>query len=80
MKFLITGKCYTEGFALHIAEAVTAMGHGVRGFEPGLHVGRIGGRLENEALRKDMGQYGCKAYLETFNDEHHLAPILARMP
>jgi spore maturation protein CgeB len=44
MNILIIGKFYTEGFALHIAETLTAMGHMVRRFEPGLHSGRIGGR------------------------------------
>ncbi len=45
MKILIIGKFYTEGFALHIAETLTMMGHAVRRFEPGIKSGRLGGRL-----------------------------------
>jgi spore maturation protein CgeB len=51
MNILIIGKFYTEGFALHIAEALTAMGHTVRRFEPGFRSGRIAGRA---ALRLDQ--------------------------
>jgi spore maturation protein CgeB len=43
MNILVIGKFYTEGFALHIAETLTTMGHGVRRFEPGIRSGRIGG-------------------------------------
>lgn len=35
MNILVIGKFYTEGFALHIAETLKAMGHVVRRFEPG---------------------------------------------
>lgn len=45
MNILIIGKFYAEGFALHIAETLTAMGHAVRRFEPGLKSGWIGGRM-----------------------------------
>ncbi|MEK6405924.1 MAG: glycosyltransferase [Acidobacteriota bacterium] len=45
MNILVIGKYYTEGFALHIAETLAAMGHGVRRFEPGIRSNRIGGRL-----------------------------------
>lgn len=45
MNILVIGKFYTEGFALHIAETLAAMGHGVQRFEPGLRSNRIGGRL-----------------------------------
>lgn len=49
MKILVIGKFYTEGFALHIAETLDAMGHGVRRFEPGLRAkpsrGNFGRRL-----------------------------------
>jgi len=45
MNILVIGKFYTEGFALHISEALTALGHVVRRFEPGLSASRIGGRV-----------------------------------
>ncbi len=45
MNVLIIGKFYTEGFALHIAETLSEMGHTVRRFAPGLQVGRLGGKL-----------------------------------
>ena len=45
MNVLVVGKFYTEGFALHIAETLATMGHGVRRFEPGVHSGRFGGRI-----------------------------------
>lgn len=45
MNFLVIGKFYTEGFALHIAETLVGMGHAVRCFEPGFRSGRIGGRI-----------------------------------
>src|SRR3546814_862619 len=49
MKILVIGKFYTEGFALHIAETLDAMGHDVRRFEPGLRAkpsrGNLGRRL-----------------------------------
>ncbi len=45
MNILIIGKFYEEGFALHIAETLSAMGHTVRRFEPGFRSGRIGGRI-----------------------------------
>lgn len=45
MNILVIGKFYTEGFALHISETLTAMGHTVRRFEPGYKSARIGGRL-----------------------------------
>jgi spore maturation protein CgeB len=44
MQILIIGKFYTEGFALHIAETLTAMDHQVRRFEPGYKSQRMGGR------------------------------------
>lgn len=43
MNILVIGKFYTEGFALHIAETLAVMGHGVRRFEPGFRSGRLGG-------------------------------------
>jgi spore maturation protein CgeB len=45
MKILVIGKFYTEGFALHIAETLAAMGHAVSRFEPGLRLGRMRGKL-----------------------------------
>lgn len=45
MNILIIGKFYTEGFALHIAETLTDMGHNVRRFEPGYKANRLPGRL-----------------------------------
>ena len=45
MNILVIGKFYTEGFALHIAETLTAMGHGVRRYEPGIRSNRIGGHI-----------------------------------
>lgn len=45
MNILVVGKFYPEGFALHIAETLVAMGHAVRRFEPGLKSKRGGGRL-----------------------------------
>lgn len=45
MNILVIGKFYTEGFALHIAESLSAMGHTARRFEPGFRSGRIGGKL-----------------------------------
>jgi spore maturation protein CgeB len=44
MNILVIGKFYIEGFALHIAETLADMGHGVRRFEPGFRAGRIGGK------------------------------------
>lgn len=44
MNILIIGKFYTEGFGLHIAETLLAMGHTVQRFEPGYKAGRIPGR------------------------------------
>jgi spore maturation protein CgeB len=50
MNILVVGKFYTEGFALHIAETLTAMGHTVRRFEPGIKShqdsGQLGHRLD----------------------------------
>lgn len=48
VNILVVGKFYTEGFALHIAETLTAMGHDVRRFEPGFPYGRAGGRLGHQ--------------------------------
>ena len=48
MDILIIGKSYTEGFALHIAETLGAMGHTVRRFEPGFKSNRIGGRIGHQ--------------------------------
>lgn len=45
MNILIIGKFYTEGFALHIAETLSVMGHTVQRFEPGFRSGRSRGRL-----------------------------------
>lgn len=45
MNILVIGKFYTEGFALHIAETLSTMGHAVRRFEPGFRSGRLGGKL-----------------------------------
>ncbi len=42
MRILIVGKFYTEGFALHIAQTLSAMGRDVHRFEPGVKSGRIG--------------------------------------
>ena len=44
MHILVIGNFYEEGFALHIAETLSAMGHDVRRFEPGIRSNRIGGR------------------------------------
>jgi len=43
MNILVIGKFYTEGFALHIAETLQAMGHEVIRFEPGVKYGNHGG-------------------------------------
>ena len=45
INILVIGKFYTEGFALHIAETLSVLGHTVRRFEPGLQSGRLGGKL-----------------------------------
>lgn len=45
MKILVIGKFYMEGFALHIAETLEAMGHTVRRFEPGYRSNRLPGRF-----------------------------------
>lgn len=45
MNILVIGKFYIEGFALHIAETLAAMGNNVRRFEPGIKTGRIGGKI-----------------------------------
>lgn len=45
MNILVIGKFYTEGFALHIAETLTVIGHSVRRFEPGFRHNRVGGRF-----------------------------------
>jgi spore maturation protein CgeB len=45
MNILVIGKFYTEGFALHIAETLEAMGHSVRRFEPGYRSNRLPGTL-----------------------------------
>lgn len=45
MNILLIGKFYTEGFALHIAETLTVMGHTVRRFEPGYKANRLPGRV-----------------------------------
>jgi spore maturation protein CgeB len=42
MHILVIGKFYTEGFALHIAETLDAMGHCVRRFEPGFRAKQTG--------------------------------------
>lgn len=49
MNILIIGKFYTEGFALHIAETLTAMGQAVRRFEPGLQRNWLRGVLGKRA-------------------------------
>jgi spore maturation protein CgeB len=50
MNVLVVGKFYTEGFALHIAETLTAMGHRVSRYEPGVPTSRaaavLGPRVE----------------------------------
>ena len=45
MNSLVIGKFYTEGFALHIAETLSGMGHLVRRHEPGFKSTRFGGRF-----------------------------------
>jgi len=45
MNILVIGKFYTEGFALHIAETLTGMGHAVKRYEPGFKSSRISGRF-----------------------------------
>lgn len=45
MDILVIGKFYTEGFALHSAETLAAIGHTVVRFEPGFRLGRIGGQI-----------------------------------
>lgn len=49
MNILIIGKFYTEGFALHIAETLAAMGHAVRRFDPGYRPNRLPGVLGKRA-------------------------------
>lgn len=44
MTILVIGKFYAEGFALHIAETLSDMGHAVRRFEPGVRAGQLPGR------------------------------------
>lgn len=45
MNILVVGKFYMEGFALHIAETLVAMGHVVHRFEPEPEEGRSPGRI-----------------------------------
>ncbi|HEY3488863.1 MAG TPA: glycosyltransferase [Candidatus Deferrimicrobiaceae bacterium] len=45
MNILVVGKYYAEGFALHIAETLSRMGHAVRRFEPGYRAHRLGAGL-----------------------------------
>lgn len=45
MKILVVGKFYTEGFALHISEALSAMGHVVLTHDPGVRSYSLGGRV-----------------------------------
>jgi spore maturation protein CgeB len=45
MNILVIGKFYSEGFALHIAETLAAMGHAVRPFDPGYRPNRLPGVL-----------------------------------
>jgi hypothetical protein len=47
MKILVVGKSYVEGFALHIAEALSKMDHSVRRFEPAAKSLALPGRLEH---------------------------------
>ena len=54
MNILVVGKFYAEGFALHIAETLTAMGHAVRRFEPGYR-SRQGGGLVGHRLDQVRG-------------------------
>lgn len=43
MRILVIGKFYVEGFALHIAETLAAMGHEVSRYEPGVKYNSLGG-------------------------------------
>jgi spore maturation protein CgeB len=43
MNILVIGKFYTEGFALHIAETLSGMGHDVKRYEPGFRSALFGG-------------------------------------
>lgn len=45
MKILVIGKFYAEGFALHIEDALSVMGHEVFRFEPGMRSRNTGGIL-----------------------------------
>jgi spore maturation protein CgeB len=45
MNILVIGKFYSEGFALHISETLTGMGHDVKHFEPGFRSGRFDSRF-----------------------------------
>ena len=45
MNILVIGKFYIEGFALHIAETLSTLGHAVGRFEPGYRSDWIGGRI-----------------------------------
>jgi spore maturation protein CgeB len=45
MNILVIGKFYPEGFALHIAESLSDLGHAVRRFEPGFGFGSVGGPI-----------------------------------
>ncbi|MEK8049885.1 glycosyltransferase [Ideonella sp. DXS22W] len=47
MNILVVGKFYTEGFARHIAETLTDLGHAVRRFEPGLRSKPARSRLQH---------------------------------
>lgn len=62
VRILVVGKFYVEGFALHIAETLAAMGHTVSRFEPGLRTGRLGSRLG-----KRINQVRQTVYMATDN-------------
>ena len=49
MRILVIGKFYTEGFALHIAETLQAMGHETRRFEPGFRSNYLTRRMGKRA-------------------------------
>ncbi len=61
MNFLIIGKFYEEGFARHIAETLSAMGHNAKRFEPGYRGINMSGRFPHR-----LNQAGAVLY-ETSN-------------
>ncbi len=56
-RILVVGKFYAEGFALHIAETLEAMGHAVGRFDYGLRHRHRTGRLSHTVLRAVQTAY-----------------------